>query len=152
MLEPRFRWSFPEPFDVPPDLAIAGRGHGLSDRVVGLLARRGVAGAVDLDAWFADPLDGLHDPRLLPDANALVTRLERARHAGERVMVFGDFDADGLDGLAIMVIALRRFGIVVEPYVPSRLDEGHGLSLAAIRAAQDLGVKTISFKLSFYFV
>lgn len=143
MLEPRFRWSFPEPFDVPPDLAIAGRARGLSDRVVELLARRGVTSSADLDAWFADPLDGLHDPRLLPDANALVTRLERARHAGERVMVFGDFDADGLDGLAIMVIALRRFGIVVEPYVPSRLDEGHGLSLAAIRAAQDLGATVI---------
>ncbi|MEO6207904.1 MAG: single-stranded-DNA-specific exonuclease RecJ [Candidatus Limnocylindrales bacterium] len=143
MLEPRFRWSFPEPFDVPPDLATAGRGRGLSDRVVQLLGRRGVAGPADLDAWFADPLDGLHDPRLLPDADVLLSRMERARNAAERVMVFGDFDADGLDGLAIMVIALRRFGVAVEPYVPSRLDEGHGLSLAAIRAAQDLGATVI---------
>ncbi len=143
MLEPRFRWSFPEPFDVPPDLAIAGRGHGLSDRVVGLLARRGVAGPVDLDAWFADPLDGLHDPWLLPDADVLLTRLDRARDSGERIMVLGDFDADGLDGLAIMVIALRRFGVAVEPYVPSRLDEGHGLSLAAIQAAEGLGATVI---------
>jgi single-stranded-DNA-specific exonuclease len=54
-------------------------------------------------------------------------------------MVFGDFDADGLDGLAILVIALRRFGVDVEPYVPSRLEEGHGLSLAAIDAAAAAG-------------
>ena len=53
--------------------------------------------------------------------------------ARERVLVFGDFDADGLTGLAIMTLALRRFGIAVEPYVPSRLEEGHGLSLAAHR-------------------
>jgi len=142
-LEPRFRWSFPESIDVHPDLAAAGRARGMSDRAVGLMARRGVTGPAELAAWFADPLDGLHDPRSLPDADILLARLERARDGGERVMVFGDFDADGLDGLAIMVIALRRFGVAVEPYVPSRLDEGHGLSLAAIDAAQCLGASVI---------
>ena len=44
-------------------------------------------------------------------------------------MVFGDFDADGLTGLAILVLALRRLGVDAIPYVPSRLEEGHGLSL-----------------------
>ena len=58
-------------------------------------------------------------------------------------MVFGDFDADGLTGLAILTLALRRVGVSVEPYVPSRLDEGHGLSLAAIDAAADRGVALI---------
>ena len=108
-----------------------------SGRPIGRPARgawRAGPGA-ELDAWFAEPIAGLHDPRLLPDADILLERLTRARDAGERVLVFGDFDADGLDGLAILVIALRRFGVEVTPYVPSRLDEGHGLSLAAIDAA-----------------
>ena len=102
---------------------------------MGLLAARGAVTGDDLVAWFADPLEGLHDPGLLPDADRLLTRLRTARDQGERVLVFGDFDADGLTGLAIMTIALRRFGVAVEPYVPSRLDEGHGLSLAALDAA-----------------
>ncbi len=59
------------------------------------------------------------------------------------MLVFGDFDADGLTGLAIMTLALRRFGVAVEPYVPSRLDEGHGLSLAAIDAAVAGGASVI---------
>ena len=71
------------------------------------------------------------------------TRLTAARDRGERVMVFGDFDADGLDGLAILVIALRRYGVDVEPYVPSRLEEGHGLSVAAIETAVARGVSVI---------
>jgi single-stranded-DNA-specific exonuclease len=143
VLVPRFRWAFPEPFTVDPGLTDAGEARSLSSRSLELFARRGVTDAAELRAWFAEPLDGLHDPRLLPDADRVVARLEQARTAGERVMVFGDFDADGLDGLAILVIALRRFGLTVEPYVPSRLEEGHGLSIAAIDVAQRTGAMVI---------
>ena len=143
MLEPRFRWSFPEPRTIDPDLLTAAIERGIAERMTGLLARRGVTGRLDLEAWFADPLAGLHDPRLLPDADRLLDRLTAARDRSERVMVFGDFDADGLDGLAILMLALRRFGMEVEPYVPSRVEEGHGLSLAAIDRAVAHGVSVI---------
>ena len=135
VLEPRFRWSFPEAHPIDPDLLTAAGEHGLAERMAGLLTRRGVLGRADLAAWFAEPIAGLHDPHLLPDAERVLSRLTAARERAERVMVFGDFDADGLDGLAILVIALRRFGVEVQPYVPSRLEEGHGLSTAAIDAA-----------------
>jgi single-stranded-DNA-specific exonuclease len=143
VLEPRFRWSFPEPRSIDPELLSAALGRGIAERMTGLLASRGVIGAADLVAWFADPMDGLHDPRLLPDADRLLDRVTLARERGERVMVFGDFDADGLDGLAILVLALRRFGVETEPYVPSRVDEGHGLSLAAIDAAAARDIRVI---------
>jgi single-stranded-DNA-specific exonuclease len=143
VLEPRFRWSFPEDLPIEPDLLSAAVEHGLAGRMTALLARRGVLGRDDLAAWFAEPIAGLHDPQLLPDADRVVERLGRARDRDERVMVFGDFDADGLDGLAILVIALRRFGVDVEPYVPSRLEEGHGLSVAAVETAVTNGVTLI---------
>jgi single-stranded-DNA-specific exonuclease len=143
VLEPRFRWTFPETLLIDPGMASAAVGRGIGERMTGLLARRGVTDAAGLEAWFAEPLDGLHDPRLLPDADRLLERVARARDRSERVMVFGDFDADGLDGLAILVIALRRYGLTVEPYVPSRLDEGHGLSLAAVDAAERDGTTLI---------
>jgi single-stranded-DNA-specific exonuclease len=143
VLEPRFRWSFPETLLIDPGMASAAVGRGIGDRMRGLLARRGVTDAAGLEAWFAEPLEGLHDPRLLPDADRLLARVARARDRSERVMVFGDFDADGLDGLAILVLALRRYGLTVEPYVPSRLDEGHGLSLAAVDAAERDGTTLI---------
>jgi single-stranded-DNA-specific exonuclease len=135
VLEPRFRWTFPESGPVDAALSTVALELGLAERMTGLLARRGVVDPAGLTAWFAEPLAGLHDPLLLPDAERVLERLTRARERGEGVMVFGDFDADGLDGLAILVIALRRFGVDVMPYVPSRLEEGHGLSLAAVDAA-----------------
>jgi single-stranded-DNA-specific exonuclease len=143
VIEPRFAWRFPIPVTASQELIAAGARHGLGERVVGLLAARGLAAAVDVDGFFAEPLAALHDPVLLPDAAPFRTRIERARAVGETVMVFGDFDADGLTGLAIMVRALRFLGIAVLPYVPSRLDEGHGLSRQAIAAAAEGGVTVI---------
>ena len=57
------------------------------------------------------------------------------RRDHERVLVYGDFDADGLTGLSILVLALRALGMDAEPYVPERLGDGHGLSLRAIERA-----------------
>ena len=124
-------------------LLAAAERHSLDERVVGLLARRGLLDGAAFDSFFAAPLDSLHDPRLLPDADVFAARIVRARATGERLLVFGDFDADGLTGLAILTIAFRRLGIEVIPYVPSRLEEGHGLSRAAIAAAREAGATVI---------
>jgi single-stranded-DNA-specific exonuclease len=106
--------------------------------LLALLAARGVATAEDLRLFLAPAEDGLHDPRLLPDAEAALLRVAQARERGERVMVYGDFDADGLTGLSILVLALRWLGLDVAPYVPERLGDGHGLSIRAIdRAAAE---------------
>ncbi|HYL41436.1 MAG TPA: hypothetical protein VET90_09015, partial [Candidatus Binatus sp.] len=103
MLEPRSRWVFPTALDLEPALLAAGRELGLSERVVGLLARRGILEATELRAFLGDPKASLNDPRALPDAEAFEARVRLARERGERVMVFGDFDADGITGLTILV-------------------------------------------------
>ncbi len=143
MVEARFRWKFPVAAALPVDVAMAAERAAISPRLARLLVDRGVRSGEDLVAWFGEPLDGLHDPARLPDAAILLDRLRSAREAGERVQVFGDFDADGLTGLTILTLALRRFGVDVSPYVPSRLDEGHGLSLAALDAASATGATLI---------
>lgn len=97
----------------------------------------------ELSARFDPPEQGLHDPGLLPDAELVVARVRRARAAGEPVLVVGDFDADGLTGLAILSEALRVLGLTVEPWVPDRAREGHGLSAAAVAHARARGHRLI---------
>ena len=135
MIQPLFRWLAPLPTAVDADALAAGAERGLSGRLVRLLAARGVASAADLRQFLAAPEDGLHDPGLLPAAQAALSRVSQAQAKGERVLVYGDFDADGLTGLAILVVALRRLGLDTSAYAPERAGDGHGLSLRAIETA-----------------
>jgi single-stranded-DNA-specific exonuclease len=135
MIHPHFHWRAPDRVALDAAFAAAGRDAGISERLLSVLAARGVADAVELRRFLAPPEEGLHDPRLLPDAAAALARVKLARERNERALVYGDFDADGLTGLSIAVIALRLFGIDAEPYVPERVGDGHGLSLRAIDRA-----------------
>jgi single-stranded-DNA-specific exonuclease len=143
MIESRHRWVFPEPYRLDPELRAAASELGVGAFAATVMARRGIADPVALAAFLGPASAGLNDPRRLPDARALLARVAQARDHAERVMVFGDFDADGLTGLAQLVLAFRRLGIDVTPYVPSRLEEGHGLSLAAVEAAAAAGITLI---------
>ncbi|HXX60498.1 MAG TPA: single-stranded-DNA-specific exonuclease RecJ [Candidatus Sulfotelmatobacter sp.] len=132
---PAYDWIVRPASPVSAALAEAAHVAGISERAARLLAGRGVARPADLLAHLGDPRAALHDPRLLPDAAALTARVARARATGERVLVLGDFDADGLTGLAILVTTLRRLGLDTGWHVPARVAEGHGLSVVAIERA-----------------
>jgi single-stranded-DNA-specific exonuclease len=143
VLAPRSHWLFPTQPAIPPALLSAGADLGLGPRALGILVARGVTEEDDLRRFLGDAAGSLHDPERLPDAGIFRERIARARDLRERVLVFGDFDADGITGLAILVLTLRRLGIGAIPYVPSRLEEGHGLSLAAVTAAREAGARVI---------
>jgi single-stranded-DNA-specific exonuclease len=139
MILSSFRWRVPERVVMDPACRALGVDRGISERLLAVLATRGVRSADELARFLAPAEDGLHDPKLLPDAQIALERVALARARGERVLVYGDFDADGLTGLAILVLALRRLGLDVAPYVPERLGDGHGLSVRAIERAVSEG-------------
>ena len=139
MVQPLFDWISPRDVAVDPECLAIGVERGISERLLRILAARGVAGPDELRMFLAPAEDGLHDPRLLPDAQAALLRVSAARERGERVLVYGDFDADGLTGLTILVIALRALGLDAAAYAPERLGDGHGVSLRAIDTAQAEG-------------
>jgi single-stranded-DNA-specific exonuclease len=142
VIEPRFRWLYPDRAPLDGGFRDAVRAHGGSARLARVMAGRGI-GPDEVDRFFGPPLGSLHDPALLPDADRAVERIARARAGQEGVLVVGDFDADGLTGLAIMVRALRALGIDAAPHVPSRLEDGHGLSLRAVELARAAGRRLV---------
>ena len=135
MVEPTLRWRYPEPGSPGLEYVAAVAAHGGGERLARVLARRGVA-AAELPSFFGPAEAGLHDPGLLPDAHRAAERIAQARARGEGVLVVGDFDADGLCGLAILVRSLRDLGLDVVGHVPSRAGDGHGLSMRCVELAR----------------
>jgi single-stranded-DNA-specific exonuclease len=142
VIEPRFTWLYPDRAPLDEGFLQAVRAHGGSSRLARVMSGRGID-RDEVDRFFGPALESLHDPARLPDADRAVERIARARPDREGVLVVGDFDADGLTGLAIMVRAMRALGIDAEPHVPSRLDDGHGLSLRAVELARTTGRRLV---------
>lgn len=119
------------------------RSIGLSPFQAQLTFNRGIRDTHNLDLYLSADSRLANDPFLLPDMDIAVTTLEQALQSGKTVGIFGDFDVDGLAGTAIIVNALRDLGASVVPYIPDRVDEGHGLNIAAINKMRDSGVSLL---------
>ncbi len=107
-----------------------------------LLYNRGLDGDASARAFLShQPLS--HDPFALPGMEAAVQRLQQALERRETIAVFGDFDVDGLSATALLATALRPLGCQVIPYIPHRVDEGHGLSMTAVERLAAQGVRLV---------
>ncbi len=99
--------------------------------IVQILYNRGVTDPVEVDAFLnGRPL--FNDPFRMLGLSQAVERVRHALRMGELIVVYGDFDADGVTATALLVQALRAFGAQVTPYIPHRVDEGYGLNCDAL--------------------
>ncbi len=133
-LSTELRWIIPE--------SIALEARPLADEldvapfVAELLWRRGLRSCNEA-ARFLDPkLKSLSDPFLLPNMDAAVDRMLSAIDRRERVVLYGDYDVDGVTSLALLTRVLRALGASVECFLPSRIDEGYGLSADGVARCQ----------------
>lgn len=117
----------------------------VSDRLLAILASRGLADAPALERFFFPSLSHLHDPFRLAEMDTAVARLRAAAARGERVAVHGDFDVDGITGCALVWLLLRALTVdgrrveALPPFVPHRGRDGYGVSAAQIRAWGEAG-------------
>ncbi len=114
-----------------------------SQAIARLLVLRGIRTREEVKDFFYPSLSQLHDPFLMRDMDKAVTRLNRALGAKEKVMVYGDYDVDGTTAVALVYRYLQNFYSNLVYYVPTRDDEGYGISLQSIDYAASIGVKLI---------
>ena len=85
-----------------------------------------------------------HDPFLLPDMEKAVARLKQAREQGEKIVIYGDYDIDGLSATALLLDAFGKFGFEgVDAFIPNRFVEGYGMTMGAVDKVRDMGADLI---------
>jgi single-stranded-DNA-specific exonuclease len=110
-----------------------------------ILAARGLTAPAALDHYLSPKLTQLHDPSLIPELDRAAERILRALADHEPIVIYGDYDVDGVTGTAILWHMLRALApeAPVRTYVPHRLEEGYGLNAAAIRELAADGARLI---------
>ncbi len=111
--------------------------------VVSLLQQRGINSVAEAEKFFHPSLRDLHDPFLMPGMQLAVDRLNRAMGAKEKIMVYGDYDVDGTTAVALVYRYLQNFYSEIDFYIPTRYDEGYGITTKVIDEAAAKGVKLI---------
>lgn len=108
-----------------------------------LLVQRGITTVDEAERFFHPSLRYLHDPFLMPGMDRAVERLNKALGSKERILVYGDYDVDGTTAVALVYKYIRNFYSNIDYYIPTRDDEGYGISNAVIDMAAEQGVKLI---------
>ena len=95
-----------------------------------ILLARGIDNFDKAQVYFRPDLEKLHDPYLMKDMDKAVDRLTRAFSNGEKILVYGDYDVDGISGCTILYQAFSKLvGNKVTYHIPDRIKEGYGLSI-----------------------
>jgi single-stranded-DNA-specific exonuclease len=134
----RYRWNI-----LPPAPEEHLSTSGISPLIAQLLYNRGISQPSQLEAFLSGDKRLAGDPTQLPDIEPATARIYRALLSGETIAIYGDFDADGITGTAILVQGLSKLGGKTVPYIPHRLTEGYGLNVTALENLHKQGVSLV---------
>ncbi|WP_096153230.1 MULTISPECIES: single-stranded-DNA-specific exonuclease RecJ [Bacillus] len=141
MLQSKARWKINQPNEQKiNDLVQA---LSISPLVASLLVNRGIDEITSAQKFLNKQLSQFHDPFLLEDMDIVVERIQTAIQNEEKILVFGDYDADGVSSTTVMLTALREAGAIADFYIPNRFTEGYGPNEQAFRAAKEQGYSII---------
>ncbi|MBP7056828.1 MAG: single-stranded-DNA-specific exonuclease RecJ [Candidatus Omnitrophica bacterium] len=108
-----------------------------------LLINRGIDDIKSASDFLDCSISSCHDPFLFKDMDKAVSRIKDAISRREKILVYGDYDVDGMTGVAVLSSAFKSLGADIHTYIPNRLEEGYGLNMGAIKRAHASGISLI---------
>ena len=141
MLRSKTRWKLAETDETNIDRLQSELG--ISRLAASLLVNRGIEGEEEAKRFLYKENLTYHDPYLMDGMKESVERIQQAIASGERILIFGDYDADGVSSTTVLVYTLRELGAIFDYYIPNRFTEGYGPNEAAFRQAKEDGYQLI---------
>ncbi len=135
------RWNISHPD--PQQQVFLSNGLSVHPMIAQLLINRQIDSLNDARVFLSGGLNSLHDPFLFKDMDRAVERIKRAKEKNETVLIFGDYDVDGVTSSALLKNLLKRLGIKAINYIPHRMTEGYGLNHNGVQIAQAAGVSLL---------
>ena len=129
-----------------PDIALQKKlsdGCGISAITAQLLINRNIKNIEEANRFLKPDLSFLHDPLLLKDMDKAVQRIKKAISKGEKIMIYGDYDVDGITAVALLKRVLDDLGGHIVTYIPNRVEEGYGLNKEAVKKASKQRVSLV---------
>ncbi len=108
--------------------------HNISELLTKILVNRGIIDDKEIDTFLNPTRNDFYDPYLMPDMEKAVERIIKAINNQEKVMIYGDYDVDGITSITVLKKFLEERGLKTGHYIPNRLEEGYGLNENAIRS------------------
>ena len=142
MMKRQYRWTV----SARPDEEVLQRlmkEVNISETLAKVLISRGITTYDQAKEFFRPQVANLHDPFLMDGMEKAVTRVLEALKAGQRAMVFGDYDVDGTNSASMLTLFFREIGLDTIFYIPDRVKEGYGISKLAIDKAHSIGIKLL---------
>ena len=137
-------WQYQEPERASQEKAILlAKELGINPTLGKLLVDRGIETSADAKKFFRPQLTDLLDPFLFKDMEVAVKRINEALGRKERILVYGDYDVDGVTAVALVYRFLQQYSTNIDYYIPDRYEEGYGVSKQGIDYAEESGVKLI---------
>ena len=107
--------------------------YGINEILAKIFVNKGITKKEELDLFINPTRKDFHDPFLMPDMDKVVNRIIKAIENNEKIIIYGDYDADGITSVTVLKSFLEERGLQVSSYIPNRLDEGYGLNKEAIK-------------------
>ncbi len=134
------QWTIRPPY---AEAEVLARALGVPKVLAQVLGQRGYTTVESARAFLKPDLAQLHEPSAMPGLMVAADRLVAAARSGEQIVIYGDYDVDGITGSAILWQALRLADANVRIYVPHRLEEGYGLNIEAVERLASEGTRVL---------